>query len=300
VYIAFHGRSALILKAPAKVNLHLEIRARRSDGYHEILSIMQSVPLFDTVHIRSLKEKEELRVLCDPPVPGEKNIAAAAVDSYRRNCGISSGVEVRIQKRIPAGAGLGGGSSDAAAVLTGLNRMFSAPLDRRRLHGLAFALGSDVPFFLGGPAAIVSGRGEVVESMKPRRDYALLLAYPDISISTREAYRWFDLDGPPAGTVSITPQELKYRFERQPPESWSFFNSFQGAVESRHPGIAEIVSKVKESGASLASLSGSGAAVFGVFSGVGQARSAARAVRKLCRRVWVLVPLQMGQPRIRM
>jgi 4-diphosphocytidyl-2-C-methyl-D-erythritol kinase len=300
VYIALHGRSALILKAPAKVNLHLEIRARRSDGYHEILSIMQSVPLFDTVHIRSLKEKEALRVLCDPPVPGERNIAAAAVDSYRRSCGISSGVEVRIEKRIPVGAGLGGGSSDAAAVLAGLNRMFSEPLDRRRLQELASGLGSDVPFFLGGAAAMVSGRGEAVEPLKPRGDYALLLAYPGISISTSEAYRWFDLEEPPAGTVSIAPQDLKYRFERQPPESWRFFNSFQRAVESRHPGIARIVSKASESGASLASLSGSGAAVFGVFSNVGEARSAARAVRKLCRQVWVLVPLQMELPQIRM
>jgi len=283
----------VILNAPAKVNLHLEIRDLQPDGYHEILSIVQAVPLFDRVHIRSLKEKNALRFCCEPPIAGRKNIAAAAARMFKTACGLETGVEVRIEKRIPVGAGLGGGSSDAAAVLGGLNKMFSFPLSPARLHELAAELGSDVSFFLHGPAALMSGRGDTVEDLKPRGDFVLVLVYPGIPISTAEAYRWFDEDEERDRRTSAS-EDLKAQFEQKSPDSWTFFNSFQSTIESRYPLISEIMRELRKSGARLATLSGSGSSVVGVFTDIRAARSGCRRMRSSLPGAWLLVPLQSG------
>ncbi|UCF98726.1 MAG: 4-(cytidine 5'-diphospho)-2-C-methyl-D-erythritol kinase [Spirochaetaceae bacterium] len=295
MYIPLHGRSGqLILKAPAKVNLHLDIKGFRPDGYHEILSIVHSVPLFDTVYIRSLKEKNALHVYCDPPLPGGVNIAAAAVQLFRNRCGLEGGIEVRIAKRIPVGAGLGGGSSDAAAVLSGLNEMFAFQLSAPQLHSLAAELGSDVPFFLNGPAALLSGRGEIIRVLAPRSDLVLILVYPGFAISTLEAYGWFDGDEKYYPPKSIEAEDLKLQFEEKAPNSWDFFNAFQSSVERRHPLIKEIVMELVDSGAHLAQLSGSGSSVIGVFTDVQAARSVGKRMRLRYPGVWLLVPLQSG------
>jgi 4-diphosphocytidyl-2-C-methyl-D-erythritol kinase len=263
------------------------------DGYHEILSIVQSVPLFDRVRIRSLKEKGILDVRCDPPIGRGSNIARCAAEAFRAACGLQAGLEIRIEKRIPLGAGLGGGSSDAAAVLAGLNRLFSLPLSPARLGELAAGLGSDVPYFLCGSAALMSGRGEKIEVLEPRRDLYLVLVYPGFPISTAEAYRWFDQD--PARTAgTIPPEQLRTRFGGMRPASWGFFNSFQATIERRYPLIAKIRGELEQAGAGLATLSGSGSSVVGVFTEHSAARSAHRRVRSSASGSWLLVPLQSG------
>jgi 4-diphosphocytidyl-2-C-methyl-D-erythritol kinase len=287
------GEDGVILNAPAKVNLHLEIRGLRPDGYHEILSVVLSVPLFDRVHIRSLKEKNDLRVFCDPPVSGGQNIAASAARIFKVRSGLDAGVEVRIEKRIPVGAGLGGGSSDAAAVLAGLNEAFARPLDLGQLHELAAGLGSDVSFFLQGPAALMSGRGETIEKLAPRGDFVLVLVYPGFPISTAEAYRWFDEDKQPDRRIS-TSEDLKFQFEEKAPGSWTFFNSFQSTIESRYPLIGEITRELRESGADLATLSGSGSSVIGVYTDIQAAGTGYRCMRRRYPGAWLLVPLQSG------
>lgn len=283
----------MILNAPAKVNLHLDVRDLQPDGYHEILSIVHSVPLFDRVRIRSLKEKNALRIVCDPPVSGGKNIAATAVQMFKASLGLEAGVEVRIEKRIPVGAGLGGGSSDAAAVLGGLNRLFARPLSPGQLNELAAGLGSDVSFFLHGPAALMSGRGDTIQNLVPRRDFLLVLVYPGFPISTSEAYRWLDEDKHRDRRTS-TPEELKVQFEEKAPDSWTFFNSFQSTIESRFSLIGECLRELSKSGARPATLSGSGSSVAGVFTEKRAARSAYRRMHGRYPGVWLLVPLQSG------
>ena len=283
----------MILNAPAKVNLHLEVRALQPGGYHEILSVVHSVPLFDRVHIRSLKEKNALRLFCDPPLPGGQNIAARAVQMFKARCGLEAGVEVRIEKRIPVGAGLGGGSSDAAAVLHGLNKLFAAALSPGQLHEAAAALGSDVSFFLHGPAALMSGRGEKIENLTPREGFILVLVSPGFPISTAEAYRWFD-EEEEHNLRTCSPEDLKVQFEEKAPESWRFFNSFQSSIESRYPVIAEIVGELSQSGARPVTLSGSGSSVVGVFTDIKAARAVYRHMRRRYTNVWLLVPLQSG------
>ncbi|MBN2551943.1 MAG: 4-(cytidine 5'-diphospho)-2-C-methyl-D-erythritol kinase [Spirochaetales bacterium] len=284
----------MILEAPAKVNLHLEIKGMRADRYHEILSVVITVPLFDRVRIRSLKRNRILRVSCTPPVVREKNIAAAAVGSFRRASGIEAGIEVRVEKKIPLGAGLGGGSSDAAAVLGGLNRMFGNPLSTGRLRDLAAELGSDVPFFLGAAAAVMSGRGERIRPLRPRADIVLVLVYPGFAVSTTQAYRWFDGEGSRPPLKSMTVRQLEDRFERGKPDCWGFYNSFQPVIQARYPIIGRVAGQLTERGARFAVLSGSGSSVVGVFADSGEARGAARAMRKQYPGVWVLVPLQSG------
>ena len=283
----------MILNAPAKVNLHLEIRGLQPDGYHEILSIVHSVPLYDRVHVRSLKEKNAFRFYCDTPVSGGKNIAVRAVESFKEKCGLQAGVEVRIEKRIPVGAGLGGGSSDAAAVLGGLNELFARPLNPEQLHELAAGLGSDVSFFLHGPAAMMSGRGDAIQDLVPRGNFVLVLVYPGFPISTAEAYRWFDEDKARDPRTS-DPKDLKVQFEEKPPDSWTFFNSFQSTIESRYPLITEIMGELERSGARPATLSGSGSSVLGVFTDIRAARTGYRRMRRRYPGVWLLVPLQSG------
>lgn len=284
----------MVLKAPAKVNLHLEVRGlQQPGGYHEILSIVHTIPLFDRIELRSLKDRDALCVRCTTPISGGQNIAVSAVQMFRRRSGVDGGVEVRIRKSIPVGAGLGGGSSDAAAVLVGLNTLFSGPLGPAQLHELAEGLGSDVPFFLHGGAALMSGRGETIQDLMPRDDLMLVLVYPGLSISTAAAYRWLDEEKNRDRRTSL-PEDLKVQFEQEPPDSWDFFNSFQSTVASRYPLIQEIIGVLSESGAHPAVLSGSGCSVVGVFTDKRAARTVYRRIKHRYPGVWLLVPLQSG------
>jgi 4-diphosphocytidyl-2-C-methyl-D-erythritol kinase len=285
------GGRKVVVNAPAKVNLHLEVRDLLPGGHHEILSIVHKIPLFDRIELRSLKERHALRILCIPPVSGGQNIACSAVQIFRKSCGIDTGVEVRIEKSIPVGAGLGGGSSDAAAVLGGLNELFADALSTEQLHELAAGLGSDVSFFLHGPAALMSGRGEVIQDLVPRDDFMLVLVYPGFSISTAAAYRWFDEDED-RDRRSAHPEDLKVQFEEKPPASWSFFNSFQATMERRYPLIREIIGELAGSGAHPAVLSGSGSSVVGVFTDSRAARTVHRSLKRRFPAVWLLEHLQ--------
>lgn len=282
-----------MLKAPAKVNLHLEIVGRRGDGFHEIVSLFQAVSLFDRVRLRSLKVFDALSISCNLPISMEENIVTAAARLFRERTGVHGGISVRLDKAIPVGAGLGGGSSDAAATLRGLNEMFDRPLNRSELGELAAALGSDVPFFLGPPTALVSGRGERVQSLPGRGDYCLVLVWPGFGVATREAYGWYD--SRPEGEsepFSLSLAEVAERFGGSAPADWGFFNSFQGVVESRHPVLAEIMGFLRQGGAALAGISGSGSAVFGLFAAASAARRAARRARLRYPLVKVVSPLQ--------
>jgi 4-diphosphocytidyl-2-C-methyl-D-erythritol kinase len=205
-------RAELTLPAPAKVNLYLELLGRRADGYHELLTVMQTVDLCDEVTV-ALRPRApdcpagqpDVRLRLRTPAagvpPGPGNLAVRAALSLLARAGAAGdvGVDLALAKRIPAGGGLGGGSSDAAAVLVALNRLLGEPVDAPALHALAAGLGSDVPFFLVGGTALCTGRGERVRPLAPPRPFGLTLLLPPFPTSTAAVYAALQQAPPPAG-----------------------------------------------------------------------------------------------------
>jgi 4-diphosphocytidyl-2-C-methyl-D-erythritol kinase len=273
------------LFAPAKVNLCLHIGGREKDGYHRLVSLFQMVSLYDHIHIRSLKAKDAFRLEGKFDFPAEENIITRAVRLFRERTGARQGVEIRVRKEIPLGAGLAGGSSDAAAVMCGLNVLFSGGLDREGLSVLASELGSDIPFFLGAPAALVRGRGEMVEPLAPRRDFALVLVYPGFPVASRRAYEWLDAyRGAEAAEKARCqlpePDTLRRMYGQEEIATWTLFNSFTPVLTARFPLLEEIKTTLKQAGAIAAGVSGSGSTVFGLFPGRDDARRAAGKIKK--------------------
>ncbi len=268
---------AVRVSAFAKVNLRLEILGRRPDGYHELRTIFQTISLHDDIILRSARGAGiELTVRGNEELgrePVRRNLVYRAIEALRRELGIRSGARVELTKRIPAGRGLGGGSSDAAAALLGYLRLTARKLPAERLIEIASKLGADVPFFLLGGHALGVGRGNEIYPLPdlPRR--AVLVVSPrDIAVATPDAYRWLRAKL----TKSKTDPTL-YRFCAL---CWStqggaLSNDFEAAVFRRHARLAAIKRGLLRRGATEASLAGSGSAVFGLFQHPAQARRAA-------------------------
>src|SRR5437660_1186671 len=178
------------LYAPAKINLSLEIKGRREDGFHEIETLMAPISLADRLTIERANEKEGIDFSCDDAAlsKGEDNLVVRAAKLFQERAGMSSGIRISLEKKIPHGAGLGGGSSDAATTLLGLNELFATQLAQKNLMELAAQLGSDVPFFIAQSAAVCRGRGEIVSPMKLSNALHLLLMKPDFGVPTPSAY----------------------------------------------------------------------------------------------------------------
>ena len=181
---------ALTVRAPAKVNLFLEVLGRRPDGYHAVETLMLGVSLFDGLEFRD-DPAGAVRLACTDPAlgTGPDNLVVRAADLLRQRTGHPGGAAVRLVKRIPWAAGLAGGSSDAAATLAGLNRLWRLGLTREALAELASELGSDVAFFLSPPAAWCTGRGEIVSPLRPGKRLHLVVVSPATGLSTPEVYR---------------------------------------------------------------------------------------------------------------
>jgi 4-diphosphocytidyl-2-C-methyl-D-erythritol kinase len=184
-----HGDTVLVW-APAKVNLFLDVLGKRSDGYHEIATLMVAVSLCDTLEFQE-EASGDVVVSCDHPdlATGPENLVCRAAELVRRHTGCRTGACIRLRKRIPIAAGLAGGSTDAAATLEGLNQLWSLNLSRQELLVLAAELGSDVPFFLTTPAAWCTGRGEVTEAVMLNRVLWLVLICPPVGVATADVYR---------------------------------------------------------------------------------------------------------------
>ena len=264
---------SLRVRAPAKVNLFLRVLARREDGFHDVETLFQAIDLCDVVGVGLAGEGVELDVRGPEPCPPEENLAFRAADGFRRRFSLEPGVRVRLEKRIPAGAGLGGGSSDAAAVLRCLAALSGVEPGSPRLRSLAEELGSDVPFFLGGSAlAFGTGRGEVLEPLSPLPTRWVVLSTPPVHVSTGEAFE--SLSRPTAQrAVSVSTAETL-------PTSWDELllqvgNDFQDVVAGAHPSVAKSLTALERVGASGVSLSGSGAASFGLFDSGSEAKEVA-------------------------
>jgi len=277
--------------APAKVNLHLEVFPPREDGYHPILSLFQSISWFDELELCSLKEKNVCEIEGKWSIPKEENLVWKAVAAFRNVTGIPAGVRILLRKTIPMGAGLGGGSSDAASTLLGLNRLFGEPLKDEELSSLGATLGSDVPFFCSASLAVVFGRGEKITPIKGRGDYKVVVVVPPFQVSTREAYRWIDER---KGWTRIEESKMGddlSRLLQAPIESWKFFNAFQPVLEDRYPVYREIRKAFRETGALFSSISGSGSSMFGVYTSEAEASKGEDVFKQHFSAVKVTIPL---------
>ena len=266
----------LLARAPAKVNLVLRVGPRRRDGYHRILSLLAPLDLADRVRV-SVRRDRPGQVTCRCPgrldLDGPANLAARAAEAFRRRFAIADGVDVVVEKRIPVTAGLGGGSSDAAAVLRCLARVYRVR-DRPALAGVAASLGSDVPFFLGPGPAWATGRGERLRPARVR-PLDLVIVYPRdpaLAIRAGDAYRW--LDETRSGTAAL-PRPPKRAFRPA-----DLANDLMAPCLARRPRLVAIRGCLEGRGAAGGMMSGSGPAFFAVFAGPSAARAAQRALRQ--------------------
>jgi 4-diphosphocytidyl-2-C-methyl-D-erythritol kinase len=248
--------------APAKVNLFLEILGKRPDGYHEICTLMQPISLFDTLRIAPAAEG--LKIVC-PGHPGlerENNLVVRAVRLLERELDRPIPLSVLLNKRIPLGAGLGGGSSDAAAALSAANRLSGEPLSPERLEVLAGEIGSDVPFFLRQQTALAVSRGERLEPWPSFHSFWYVLVYPGFPISTSWAYGQVKL---PLTENEKTTNIKRLKEQGEIPGRDLFKNDLEAAVLPFFPVLGKIKTALSGQGCLQALMSGSGSTVFGIW-----------------------------------
>jgi 4-diphosphocytidyl-2-C-methyl-D-erythritol kinase len=278
------------IKAPAKLNLHLEILEKRPDGFHNLRSLFQMISLYDDITIRSLKNFMGCEINGSFSCVPEKNTVYKAWKLFCRKAGTAFSVQVDIQKFIPEGSGLGGGSSDAAFFLKALNLTAGSPLTSDELMEIAAETGSDVPFFLGTECAIVEGRGELVKAAAARTDYSVFLAVPQIAVSTAEAYSWLKrTDKIPENSMKGT--EIIQNYEKKAPGEWKFKNSFASVLISKYNVIDIMISTLYDFGAAYANVSGSGSSIFGIFENEMSFPALKKKLEKNGTRTWIVKPL---------
>ncbi len=268
-------------KAYAKLNLSLDVTGRRADGYHDLAMLMQTVSLCDELRLRfrdggQVRANSNLRY-----IPGdERNLAVRAALRYLEAAGESGqGLQIDLRKEIPVGAGMGGGSADAAAVLRGLNRLYGDRLDRRELETLAQQIGSDVAFCVAGGTALAEGRGEILTELAPMPDCWFVICKPNFSISTPELYK--KLDTAPVRIhpdtegllAAVAAGDLKALCRRM-------YNVFEEIGDRRLQTVREIKGRLLDHRALGAMMTGTGSAVFGVFEEEARARAACEALRR--------------------
>lgn len=248
--------------SPAKINLFLMVTGKRPDGYHNLFSLMCCVSLFDTLALQFGGNAIEVDST-HPRIPrDETNLAYKAAALFFKNLGIDSGVKITIEKKIPVAAGLGGGSSNAAAVLRALNRHYNFPFTRDELISMGLRLGADVPFFLFEKPALASGVGENLEDYPNLPPYHVILIYPGFEVSTAEVFQNLNL-----GLTNCKKKIRKSFFRRTGYDaSRHLCNDLEAVTASRYPVISSIKNRLLEHGALGALMSGSGPTVFGLFS----------------------------------
>ena len=272
--------SEVRISAFAKINLRLDILGKRSDGFHELRTIFQTISLHDELRLRTSR-RPGISLTIDgneslSAEPVQKNLVYRAVAALQRELKITSGVEIELKKAIPAGRGLGGGSSDAAAALLGYLQLTRKKLETARIMEIASSLGADVPFFLLGGRALGVSKGDEIYPLEDVPKLHLLVISPrDVHVPTPDAYRWLK-----AKPLRLTNRAANHKLLRFCALSWSaqgsgLSNDFERPVFRRHPRLDEIKRALLRGGASEASLAGSGSAVFGIFPSPAMARRAA-------------------------
>ncbi len=275
-----------MLQTSAKVNLALEVLEKRSDGYHEIATVMQAVDLFDRLTLETAPtialEVDDFALPTD-----ERNLVVRAARLLQQASGVEAGVRIRLRKHIPVAAGLGGGSSDAAATLWGLNRLWGLRWPQGRLAGLAVGLGMDVPFFLAGGPVLATGRGECLKRLPAAGGYALVLVNPRVPLSTREVYErvpagWH---AEPSATWRLV-EALRTRNAAR--VAAALTNNLEGLVTGSLPAVSRMKAALLAAGALGAVMSGSGPTVFGMARSLDHARQIRRRVNRADWACWAV------------
>ncbi len=267
----------LLLESPAKINLRLEVLRKREDGYHEIRTIFQKISLYDKLLFTLKKEKGISITTGQPRLPvGKRNLVYRAARMMIEKVGFKGGISIQIEKKIPLGAGLGGGSSNAATTLKALNHLFEANLSEKELMGMGKEIGADVPFFFLKGAAIGSGIGEKLKEIRlPVLWYILI--YPNFEVSTAWAYR----------NYILTKRKIQINLHQLPksPEEVSkiLWNDLEEVVSRRFPQILIMKEILYSVGAEGALMTGSGPTVFGVFSKEGGAKEAFKKLKRIAK-----------------
>ena len=258
---------------PAKINLHLEVLEKRPDGYHEIQSLMQRVDLSDEVEVRAGGEGIRLVAEGETIPGGMDNLACRAAELFCRRTGVTGNLEIRVRKRIPVAAGMGGGSSNAAAVLAALNDLFRTGLDPGSLMEMGARLGSDVPFFLFPKPALARGRGEKLSAVRLPEHLGFLLLVPPFRISTPWSYEAFDQL---TGGKKKEGAHLRDSYPALADLLPVLKNDLEIPALSRYPEIGRMKEEVLRQGAKGALMSGSGPVTFGLFPSKREAEESAR------------------------
>lgn len=265
------------VRAPAKINLHLRVLGRRADGFHDVVTIVQSIALHDTLSVAARRGPLTVRYAASAGPADRDNLvwtAGAALWRALGRRGDPAGAAVVIRKRIPAAAGLGGASSDAASALRALRLRWEPSASRRLIEDVAAAVGSDVPFFLRGGTVRAAGRGERLRRLPAARPYWVVLAVPDFGVPTADAYRWWDRDRREGVSGSAAPVPRGWR--RDPGR---LRNDLEAPVARRRPRVLGLAERLRAAGALHAALTGSGSVVFGLFGSRARALGARRALR---------------------
>lgn len=277
---------SITLRPPAKINLSLRVGDLRPDGFHDVETVLQTIALSDTLVVTPRRGPLALTVRPKDLSADRTNLVWRAADLLWRASGREGeprDARIALTKAIPMGAGLGGGSADAAAALVALNRVWGLRLNRMDLLPLAAQLGADVPFFLVGGTAMGMGRGDDLYPLQDISRARIVLIKPAISVSTADAYRWLDEDraARTASLRAVSGQQIS----GWPSRRLIVANDFQEAITRRHAEVAAAIRACMDAGAEAAAMSGSGSAVFAMFSEA----KAAKAVRQLRRSDWAVI-----------
>ncbi len=259
------------VRAPAKVNLHLEVLRQRHDGFHEIETILQAVPIFDRLRVTLIEQypggQPDIEMEAGTGMAGipidDTNLCWQAALKFCRETGLSGRIHIRLDKEIPAAAGLGGGSSDAAAVLVACNHLYKTRLDAGDLEKMGADLGSDVPFFIQGGTAMGRGTGTDLTQLQPIKPCQFLIVKPALDLKTPEVYGKLKM-GLTVNSAKANIRIIKPLLVRFPQKNWPGFNRLEDVVLPSQPVLQRIVLDLRES-APVAMLSGSGSAVVAVF-----------------------------------
>ncbi len=281
-----------------KINWVLKVLGKRGDGFHEVVTVLQTVDFADRVEVRLAPEgRFGLEVSGRAVALGEENLLVRAARALAQRSGVKRGVEIRLEKRLPVGGGMGGGSSNAATLLLFLNQLWECGLGREELAELGARLGSDVPFFLHGGLAAAGGRGTSLTRLDDPPEEALLLLVPPFSIATAEAYRlggWGALEGPPRLTRrALDNTILRFRGKVERGESVQDLaeNQFDGPLYAHFPGLARLRRRMQDAGCEKVMVCGSGSTLLGLASlervseAAGRLSAAAVGEARVCRTV---------------
>lgn len=250
------------LFSPAKINIGLRVLRKRVDGYHDIETIFHEVKLFDEIEME-IYDEIEFESDSDEIPRGFENLCLKAVRIFFESFGIHSGVRIYLKKKIPVGAGLGGGSSNSATVLKGLNILFNVGADDDHLCELGSLIGSDVPFFIKGGTAYATGRGEIIEPIDVKVPYKIVIVYPGVKISTAWAYENLKLKDH-EGKESL--KKIFVENVKNPAALRELIgNDFEELVFSHYPVVEDVKRKLYKLGSVFSLMSGSGSAIFGFF-----------------------------------